>query len=39
MADSTLEIKDIASYDTEKLVELLKKLKFSTETCEIFKGT
>ena len=40
MADSTPEyVKDIPSYDTEKLVDLLKNCKFSTEICEMFKGT
>ena len=39
MAISTLEIKDITSYDTENLVELLKKsCSISPEICEIFKG-
>ena len=38
MALSTEEIKDIASFDVEKLAKLLEKSKISTEVCNILKG-
>ena len=41
MAASSLQATDVISYNTEKLIELLKANcdKISDEVCEAFKGT